>query len=204
MPKLLLIVEGDGDVVAIPTLARRVLGEFYGIYDWNFETHRRKDMAHLVANDGANFKRYLQAALHEEMPILWTIDCDDGCAVRNGCILSSYAQQIGVFQPMAFSFWVREYEAIFLYDPDTVKSKLGIQPQELAGDLSQRRGVKELISSLMPRGKKYKERIDQPALTANINLELPKANYRSFQHFEKALHWLTQQRVPALYPLRGC
>lgn len=203
MKKVLVIVEGDGEVKAAPHLVRRVLTEVCGHFDRQIETHRRKGIDHLRANDWANLKRYLAAAYLENMPVLWMLDCDDDCAVKVVNELHAQAKALGIQQPLAFCLWVREYETMFLYDHQNVALKLGI-PEFAAPQVPEdRRGAKELLSAAMPRGRAYKERIDQLPLTAVVDLNRLRNSYRSYRHFENAIKWLVDQTGPSLYPLRG-
>ena len=204
MPSILIIVEGEGDREAAPLLCRRLLGELHGAYDWSFVTHRRGSIANLKANNYAHFRRFLQAGYKEGMPILWMLDNDENdCARFLVTEFYEHVNSIGVQQPLAFCLWTREYETMFLYDPEFVATKLGIQKLSIPDSPENRRGAKELLSKQMPRGHGYKETVNQPALTAGISLERLKENYGSFQHFERALIWLTQRARPELYPLRA-
>ena len=203
MSSMLIIVEGEGDIDAAPLLCRRILGELHGAYDWTFVTHRRGSVANLRANSCTHFKRFLQAGYKEGMPILWMLDNDENdCARSLVSEFYEHVNSVGVQQPLAFCLWTREYETMFLYDPEYVATKLVIQELIIPDSPENRRGAKELLSKQMPHGQGYKERVNQPSLTAGISLEKLKKNYRSFQHFERALIWLTQRVRPELYPLR--
>lgn len=203
MPSILIIAEGEGDIASAPVLCRRLLGEFYGNYEWTFVTHRRGGISHLRGSSCANFKRFLQAGFMERMPILWMLDNDENICART-LIQEFYDQAaaVGVQQPVAFALWTREYETMFLYDPEFIAAKLGIPDIDIPEEPESRRGVKELLNKQMPTGFGYKERINQPSLTAGVNLVKLRENYESFQHFERALLWLTKQERPELYPLR--
>lgn len=204
MPQILLVVEGDGEVQAAPLLARRTLGELHGIYDWHFLTHRRGSLPHLKANGWAHFRRFLLAAYKEQVPILWLLDNDEGhCCGPMVAEIYSVILEIGLRQPFAMCFWTREFETIFLHDPASVARKLGIAALDLPQDISTCRGVKEQLSRNMPRGRSYKERIDQPSLTSLVRLAQVRASYSCMAHFERALLWLVRQNNPGLYPPRG-
>ncbi len=200
---MLLVVEGDGDVTAAPVLARRVL-QAQGIYDWTFpRPQKRRDIAHLRGKQWSNFSRYLQAAFCEEMPILWLLDCDDGCALHQLRDFQQQAESVGVRQPLAFGFWVREYECLFVADLKTTGEKLGIKTfKNVPADPEAKRGVKEWLSRQMPKGTIYKETLEQEKLSAAINLDKLRAHSRSFRHFEQALLWLIRQSSADLYPIR--
>lgn len=201
MKKILLVVEGDGEVQAGAILVRRVLHELHGLFEWDVETQRRRDYSHLRANNWANFRRYLSSAFHEKAPILWMLDCDDNCAVEVVKELSQEATNIGVRTPLAFALWVREYETMFLHDLDSVRERFRLSKiEQLPRDPESKRGAKEWLNSQMPRGQIYKERIDQSSLSAVVDLQRLQANYKSFQHFERALLWLADRTEPGIYP----
>src|SRR5579885_1820808 len=105
--KILLIVEGYGEVKAAPVLARRYFHN-REIYDVEFDTHRRHDLAYLKANDWNNYRRFLRAAYSEGCPILWMIDCDDGCFMDELRHMRDIANEMVVRQPIGFTFWIRE------------------------------------------------------------------------------------------------
>lgn len=202
MQEILLVLEGYGDVRAAPVLVRRVLGELHGIYPSTIETHRRGGLAHLRANDWAHFRRFLSTAFTERMPVLWMVDNDDGICARTLLQeMYKHAQSVGIRQRLAFCFWYREYETMFLYDPATVSKTLGIANLAVPERPDNLRASKELISRAMPSGYAYKETINQSQLSAVIDLELVKSRYKSFQHFESALRWLASDITPEIYPL---
>lgn len=201
MTKILLVVEGEADVLAAPLLVRRVLHEVIKQFGWEVFTQRRKDIEHLRSRDWYNFNRYLKAAYNEGAPILWMLDADDGCPVDLARQFYSMAAATPVRQPLAFAFWHREYETMFLHSPSAIQSKYALDkcpappvPPEKC------RGAKEWISKQLPAGLTYKERVDQPALSSVVDLSLLRANYKSYAHFERCILWLTSQLSPAVYP----
>ncbi len=203
MKRILLVVEGDGEVQAAPILARRVLHELHNGYEWDFDLHKRKDIAHLQANEWSNLRRYLAAAFNENMPILWMLDCDDGCPVDHARQFYSQVRNVELRQPLAFVFWVREYEAMFLYDRETLANKLDVRKfSDIPEKPEVRRDVKGWISAQLPSGRTYKPMVDQAALSASVDLKKLSKGYHSFRHFERALLWLTHQQIPSLYPLK--
>ncbi|WP_347279089.1 DUF4276 family protein [Plasticicumulans sp.] len=200
--RILLVVEGDGDVLAIPLLTRKILHD-NKIYDVRIESpaHKRHDIAHLKGRSWCNFDRYLQTAYGWGCPVMWTIDCDDGCALTVAREFSERAVTIGIRQPLAFAFWVREFESLFLADSKAAKSVLGCEFKNLPIEPEQKRGVKEFISSCLPAGRRYSETIEQEKIVSKLDLSVLRNTSRSFRHFEKALLWLVAQKGPCLYPL---
>lgn len=196
--KLLLVVEGYGEVKAAPALTRRILHS-QEIFDVEIDTHRRHDISYLRANDWYNFRRYLLAAYSEECPILWMIDCDDDCFVDVLRDMVRIANETGIRQPIGFTLWVREYETMFLYDQETTKKVLNID-SDLPNDPLVIRGAKGWLSRHMLPGSSYKETHDQEAISAQVDVGLLQTKYRCFEHFCSTLTWLYQHSDPAIYP----
>jgi hypothetical protein len=200
MNRLVLIVEGHGELRAGPLLVRRILEE-HGEYGWTIDVQRRHDLAHLRGRGWGNFERYLKTAYGSGAPILWMLDCDDACVKDILGEFVTKANDIGIRQPLAFAFWEKEFEVIFLYEAALLGRRFGLSGTlELPERPASVRGAKEWISALLPKGRSYKETIDQEKLTAGVGLSLLRDRDPSFQHLEKALLWLVQAKKPELYP----
>lgn len=205
MDKILVIVEGDGDVTATPILVRRILAERFEIFDCAIEIHRRRDISHLRSNNWVNFKRYLQVAYKENCPILWTLDLDDDCPWTISNEMSQIVVNEGVAQPLAFSMWEKEYEAMFIYDFPTIRDALGIERNKeviIPDAPNQIRGAKGWLDRQLPKNEKYKETYHQQNLTAQIDIQHLDHVYRAFQHFISSITWLIEQDNAGLYPVR--
>lgn len=202
MNRLLLVIEGYGEVTAAPVLIRRLLAERLQIYHCEIETHRRHDLCHLRASNWDRLKRYAGAAYNEECPILWILDCDDDCAKDVALEMSNTVQGTNPRQPIAVALLPAEYETMFLYDIDTARTVLGLTDQaQKPTDPKAVRGAKGWLSRHMPRGSAYKETTDQARISSQLNLGLLEAQYRDFRHLVSALTWLSQQRQPGVYPI---
>ena len=193
--KVLIIVEGYGEVEAAPLLARRVAFELLNTYTATFIQQRRRGLCHLRSQNWHHFRRYLKAAFYENCPILWMLDVDDDCAVDVAIEMSNVANEENCPVPFAVNLWVREFETMFLYDLETLSKKL--DRFDLDGATNQPetiRGVKEWISSRMPKGSIYKPSVDQARISGSIDVSKVFNTYRSFQHFVKTLEWLLLTR----------
>jgi uncharacterized protein DUF4276 len=179
---LLPIVEGPGDRSAVPVLLRGLL-----------EEHHRFDVTILppyrygeVRKVSKNVSRYALAAAKENVPILWILDCDDGCPVE---WVHHLEEQLpaGLAVPLKFAFMMREYEHLFLAQRACLEV-LGVDPDAaLPPEPENIRGAKETISRLMPAGTAYKETVHQARLTAHLDFAIARGKSRSFRHLEKAL-----------------
>ena len=53
--------------------------------------------------------------------------------------------------------------------------------------ISEKRDAKGEISRMLPKGRAYKETIDQAKIAARLDLEICRRHSRDFRHFESAL-----------------
>lgn len=181
--RLLPIVEGPGDLAAVPLLLRRLLHEKHQRYDVEIARPYRYGDVQKVSK---NLDRFLLVAAKENAPILWTFDCDDGCALD---WVKEFEKRIpkGLQVPVRFAFFVREYECIFLAEKHCL-AQIGIRSNaDIPEDPETVRGAKGAISRLMPPGTAYKETVHQERLTAHLDLDVAREKSRSVRHLESAL-----------------
>ena len=188
MRPLLTIVEGDGDMLAVPELVRRVLHS-HEIFDVNIlRPHQRGDLPKVKAN----FDRFFRAAMLENAPILCVLDfdcafCDS--APREREALVSLARNIRPDQKFDACFMVKEYESLFLCDEATTRRVFGdIDPdRSFPADFEAMRDAKGWLSNARPKGFSYKPVTHQKKLTAQLDLAYLKDHSPSFRAFESAL-----------------
>jgi len=202
MERLLLIVEGHGEISAGRVLISRILQEKFEIYTCSIELQRRKDICHLKSRGWTRFRDYLRAAYLENCPILWILDCDDDCALEIAQELTQQANSIPVRQAVAFALLPREFETMFLYDIDAAITALSLDPKtQRPAEPKEIRGAKGWLSRQMKGNGIYKETVDQPRITARLNLDMLEQDYRDFRHLIEALRWLCTATEPATYPM---
>jgi len=187
--RILPIVEGPGDVDSVPLLLRRLLHERHNVFDVEIARQYRYGENGKVTR---NFSRQALAAAKEGVPLLWTLDCDDGCPVE----WANHFEQIipaGITVPIKFAFFQREYECMFLAEHDCLVAELAINPATPRSSHPENiRGAKERISKMMPAGAAYKETVHQARLTARMDLNNALANSRSLRHLESSVLSLVQ------------
>jgi hypothetical protein len=200
MTRLLVIAEGHGDVESLRILVRRVLQEHLSIFDCDIDVQRRKDIRHQRANDWANFRRYLEVAYKEHCPVLWSVDCDDDCAWQIAKEVCSLVEALGARQPFAVALWVKEYESLFLSDFETTKVVMKLSESATAPtDPESIRGAKKVIDDYLPQNRAYKEPIDQPRITAHLDLDVLLTRSRCYRHLVAVLEWIVRQTAPSVY-----
>lgn len=188
MKTLLPIVEGHGDIEAVPVLIRRIL-EHHNHFDVTIlRPHKRGDLPKIKAN----FDKCFKMAIKEKAAIIWIIDfdcADCDCVAEEADQLYQKANAIHAEWPFRVAFMVKEFETLFLSEPDATRSvlkeisKTTVFPE----DPEAIRDAKGWLSRAMPSGYTYKETIHQAKLAAVVDLTRLKHNSASYRHLEKSV-----------------
>ncbi len=182
MINVVSIVEGDGEVAALPVLLRR-------INDWLLPRTQvnigrpirvRRDQ---FLNREAIFTKQLKlaAALCPEPGwILILLDADDDCPKELGATLQVKVNTVLPGRAVSIVLANREYEAWFLAAAASLDGRRGfVRPVQLP-EAEQIRAAKQWLSRQMPN-RAYHEVLDQPALSAVMDLQEAHDNSRSFR-----------------------
>ncbi len=185
--RLLPVVEGHGDVKAVPILLRNMLAHM-GAHQVLLERpYRLGDYSSLVANAD----RHIPLIARENCRALWLLDCDDGCPAERVVELRRLATLHAVNARIEFSFFVREFETLFLASPEITRDCLGIAPNvHFPENAENIRGAKQWLSRHMPSGSAYKETIHQPILAAQLDVANLAEKSKSFLHLKMTLERL--------------
>ena len=194
-PVIVPIVEGDGEVKAIPHLLRRVLGELHGRYDIRIQ---RPINARGKPNLLKRFGSFLEYARRDREcnAVLVLLDGDEDCPRDLAACLVQTAAGLNLGVPVAIVCAHREYEAWFVANlksgaGDKIRASLGLSETAVyEGDIESIGSPKGWIQVRMPQGTGYKETQDQPALTPFIDIEHTQRRSRSFQRLCHAVEEL--------------
>lgn len=184
---IVCIVEGDGEVRALPLLLRR-LAEANGVYDLSVSTPIRVHRDQFLRRpEEFERKLVLASAKADGGAVLVLLDADDDCpmqlardiAARGAAFVSTATLHVAIAN--------REYEAWFLAAAQSLAGKRGlgddlqapVEPDDI-------RNAKGWLSQRMAEGR-YHEVSDQPALTAVFDLEQARQRSRSFRKLAKTL-----------------
>ncbi len=178
------IVEGDGEVGALPILLRRIA-------QW-----RTPDVFPQILppirvykdrflNRQEEFSRHLQLAgakCRDEGWILILLDADDECPATKGAEILNRAKAIVAHRRVAVVLANREYEAWFIAASASLNGYRGFNHDmhDARVDAEAPRNAKGWISERMGGGS-YRETTDQPAFSAQIDLQLAFDRSRSFR-----------------------
>ncbi len=185
LPNIAAIVEGDGDVDAVPGLLRRILWERLFRYDIRAANPKQ---ANGKPNLLKKFERFLRYAIIDNCDaILVILDADRECPVDEARTLAARAAALSLAVPVAIVYANSEYETWFIASLSegtgaAIRARLGIPDTVHAPDnFESMRGAKAWLNERMPDSRAYKETEDQGPLTYHIDLDLAYLRSRSFR-----------------------
>ncbi|RKU17511.1 hypothetical protein C6500_15275 [Candidatus Poribacteria bacterium] len=167
------IVEGHGDVVAVPLLIRRIAAELHP--DLVIETPRpiRVQRNQIVQAD--KFERRVELAAQRiggQGSIFIILDADDSCPAQLGPELLNRASQVRSDLPIAVVLAKYEFEAWFLASAESLRGQRGLRDNiQPPNDPETIRGAKEWLTHRMEGSRTYSETHDQPALAALFDID---------------------------------
>ena len=170
--KIGCIVEGRGEVEAVPILIRRVAANLYP--ELSVVTHPiRVDRSKIVKVD--NLEETIDVASRKvgrQGGIFIILDSDDDCPAKLGPGLLQEAIKIRKDLPIAVVLAKREFEAWFLAAAESLRGQRGLKNElQPPNNPEEIRGAKEWLTHQMESNKKYKETLHQPAFTARFDFE---------------------------------
>jgi len=182
------IVEGHGEVPAVRILLERICSEFTPGSVVHVLKPIRQPRAKLIANKNDCLQKSLTLAIAKlrqmvvpdaEDLILLLLDADDDCAAELGPRLLHMAASLRSDADIACVFAVHEYETWFVAAADSLTSYLTIQEGD-GPENPEKQGCRKKWIEDRFRAAKYSETVDQPKLTAAMNLSACRSRSDSF------------------------
>ena len=182
MPTIITIVEGRGEVSAVPILIRRIADAVApSLVPRVLKPIRVKRGRFLKENE---LERYVDLAARQAGSngrILILLDADDDCPAQRVSEILERAASVRSDRRIRVVMAQREYEAWFLAAADSIAGHRELRSDTTAPtDPEAVRDAKGWLTSRMPPGRAYKETRDQPALTTMFDLEQARQRARSF------------------------
>lgn len=177
------IVEGHGEEAALPVLLRRIAQwktpDVYVDVRHPIRVHKDRFL-----NKPEEFRRYLSLAAvkgGDEGRLLILVDADDDCPAARGAEILAKAQAHIAGRLISVVMAKREYEAWFIASAQSLHGVRGFcfDPRK-AVDAETPRDAKGWLASQM-EGRCYGEVLDQPALSARMDLQQAYDGSRSFR-----------------------
>ena len=181
------IVEGHGDVTALPTLLRRLAAECH-LSEVRFAPPLR--LARAEFRTAGRLPNLVLAA--RSRPdcdgLLVLFDSDDACPKETAPALQASLQAMLGGVPCQVVMAHREFESWFLAGLAGLRGHRGIRPDAVyEGDPEQPRDAKGRLQAHLLAGRTYTETDDQPALAARFDLTDAYRRSRSFRRLVAAL-----------------
>ena len=191
MSTIVAIVEGPGEVDAIPILIRRIAATAVpDVVPHVPRPIRVKRDRFLKENE---LERYVDLAARlsgRDGGVLIVLDADDDCPPELAATILRRATRARSDRPIKVVLARREYEAWFLAAVDSIAGRRGLPNDITAPNAAESiRDAKGWLTSRMPPGRAYKETRDQPALTSLFDLATAR---RGAPSFDKMWRTVTQ------------
>ncbi len=189
------IVEGHGEVQAVPILLERILKELHEDVYIRVNPPLRVKVGSFL-KDRDYFAKYFDLAArkakqNEKGSVLILLDCDDGCPAELGPKLAAGAAAVRPDVPVIVALAQREFETWFLAAARSLRGVCGLPVDlEPPRGLQSIRDAKGWLSERMPL--KYNEPNHQPSLTIRFSLE-EAASAPSFARLRRKLHEMFSQ-----------
>ncbi|MEO3853312.1 DUF4276 family protein [Acrocarpospora sp. B8E8] len=192
--RIVTIVEGEGEVQALPVLLRRLATEIAPDLWVDVPRPWRVSRDSLVAESGieSELDRAV-AGLDDVTGVLVLLDADDDCPAQLGPRLLARARGARPDLRIVVVLANREFEAWFLASASSLRGCAGLAAdlQEPA-DPEQPRGCKEWLSKRRMDGRPYSPKKHQTSLAAQFDLHLARVNAPSFDKLWRDLEFLIQ------------
>jgi len=178
--ELTCIVEGHGEVSAVPILIRRISPSTVVLPPIR--------VARSTLLKPGELERAVELAARKtggQGGILLIVDADDDCPAEQGPRLLDRMRTARGDVSAAAVLANREFESWFLAAAKSIRGQRGLAADLDAPEEPESiRGAKEWLSRRMPPGQTYRETLDQPALAATFDLALARCA-PSFEKFER-------------------
>jgi hypothetical protein len=179
--QVVCIVEGHGDVDAVPTLVRRIAAvEMQQVY-----VHSPIRIPKTSLLKAGEFERAVELAARKtrrQGGILVLLDSDDDCPAKLGPDLLQRSSGRSGDVPTSVVLARREFESWFLAAAISLRGVRGLSNQLLPPPNPEAVvGAKEWLTAQMSTGRRYRPTVDQAALAERFDLAMA----RQADSFEK-------------------
>ena len=185
------IVEGEGEVAALPNLLQRIAAEIGAAKPLTPKPRRvpRGD----ITKAGGIENAVAAAALYikGDGGVLILLDADDDCPASRGPQLLERARAARRDKRIAVVLANREFEAWFLAAAPSLAGQHGF-PAEFppVPNPEGPRDCKGLLTKARPKGQPYQPTVDQLPLTRIFDMKMAREHADSFDKFYRDVAWL--------------
>ena len=198
--KVYPIVEGYGEVAAVPVLLRRLFAEAQ-CNQIGVGHPIRRTQSQLRSKEGIQAGVGLALLQPECVAVVILFDGEDDCPKELAAKVRTWAHEAAAGTPCDVVIAYREYETWFLAALDSLRGRHGIHADATApADPEARRDAVGVIEEYMPANCAYSKTGDQPALSALFDMGVAHRRNRSFRKMVKVVGDLLAQLGQPLPP----
>ncbi|WP_239332351.1 DUF4276 family protein [Frankia sp. CiP3] len=198
-PIIALVVEGTGEISAVPLLLRRLAHDMFGCWSARFLRPSRYGRGQLTTTGG--IERIIERTVvlnPDATGVLVMLDADDDCPAALAPRLLDRARRARPDRRLSVVLPNREFEAWFLAAASSLAGVRGLAPNvETHPAPENPRDCKGWLTRHRDDGQQYQAPVDQAALAAQIDLEMARRNSPSFDKLCRDLNWLLTPDGPA-------
>lgn len=192
--RIVPVVEGDGEVAAVPILFRRLIAELNLAIPMDVARPIRQPRGSLLKKGGIEQAVSFAAIEMGQLGAIFILlDSDGDCPAQLGPTLMGRARGARPDRQVSLVLAHQEFEAWFLASATSLKGQraLGEDIEDHPAPESVR-GCKAWLETWMPVTSKYSPTADQPALAATFNMSLARRNAPSFDKLWRELEAICQ------------
>lgn len=180
------IVEGHGEVEAVPVLLRRLQAEM-GQYGFQVARPIRRKRSELISEEQVRRSVRLAMGTPDCAGILVIFDSDDECPATVGPAIQQWAQTEAGQIVCQVVLANREYEAWFIGAIESLRDFRGIRGDAMSHPSPETvRDCKGALEQRMIAGNSYAPSVDQAAFTAQLDFKVAHQTCRSFRRMTAA------------------
>lgn len=201
--KIYPIVEGQGEVAAVPVLLRRLIHDEAQCFDVQVGRPIRRKQYEFHREDSLGGAVKLASLQQDCAGILVLFDGEDDCPATTGERVRAWAQIAAPNVPCEVVLAYREYESWFLAGLESLRGHFSIAAEAQAPSTPEsRRNAKGALEEFMRPGASYSPTIHQAPISATLDLGLVHRRSRSFRKLTKSIGSLLMSvgRAPAAWP----
>lgn len=200
--KIYPLVEGHGEVEAVPVLLRRLLAEAQ-CNAVDVGRPIRRTQSQLRSQAGVQAGVRLALLQPECAAVVILFDGEDDCPKELAARVRAWANEVAAGNPCDVVVAYREYETWFLAAIESLRGQYGIHADAAApAKPDSKRDAKGALEEFMPYDRAYSETSDQPAMSAVFDMKLAHQRNRSFRKLVKVIGDVLGQleQAPPVWP----
>jgi hypothetical protein len=185
--KIYPLVEGHGEVGAVPVLLRRLLA-LAGCHTISVGPPIRRSQAQFHSKESLQAGVGLALLQPECAAIIILFDGEDDCPKDVAENAQEWAREAAGITPCYVVVAYREYETWFIASIESLRGRYGIDANAVApADPESRRDAKGVLEEFMPEDRAYSETGDQPGMSETFDMQMAHRRNRSFRKLVKSV-----------------